>query len=137
MVIDDEPPVLDLTDVVKPDGSIVKVKKTDSENSDMGSFLKLVQENASLDYENKFHKEEYIAQQLQKAPIISADVSSSPVTSSSEKQPDKNETIPNPKSMEEISASLINKWINNNLPDIAKKVVEEKIRELLKKHPAE
>ena len=43
MVVAEEPPVLDLTDMVKPDGSIEKIRTPDSGGSDMGTFLKLVQ----------------------------------------------------------------------------------------------
>jgi hypothetical protein len=54
MVMDEEPPVLELTDVISKDGSINKVNKdsvapiksADSKNPDMSSFLRLIQENA-------------------------------------------------------------------------------------------
>ncbi|MDR2268498.1 MAG: hypothetical protein LBD81_03570, partial [Holosporaceae bacterium] len=53
MVMDEEPPVLELTDVISKDGSITKLTKDniapitslDSKNPDMSSFLRLIQEN--------------------------------------------------------------------------------------------
>ncbi|MDR2646136.1 MAG: DUF2497 domain-containing protein [Holosporaceae bacterium] len=117
MVIDEEPPVLDLTDMIRPDGSIEKVR-VDSENSEMGAFLKLVQENADAVSEKNFKFNEPHHRYHQ-----------------TEKESDKKETVS--KLLKETSISLINKWINNNLPDIAKNVVEEKIRELLKKQSIE
>ncbi|MDR0632390.1 MAG: hypothetical protein LBF54_04120 [Holosporaceae bacterium] len=134
MVIDDEPPVLDLTDMVKPDGSVVKIKAADSEHSDIGAFLKLVQKNADSISERKHQKEEYIAQHLQKAPIISTDVSSCPTVSKTEEnssQPNGNETIL--ELLKEVAIPLLDKWAKDNLPDIAKNIMEEKFRELLKR----
>ncbi|MDR2781155.1 MAG: hypothetical protein LBB21_01685 [Holosporaceae bacterium] len=164
MMIDDEPPVLDLTDMVKPDGSIVKIKNT--ENTDMGAFLKFVQENsnstsgsASASALNQKHLKEDFTQQLKTGQLVSADISSCPVVSSSERKVDKNEAIlellkelsepliskwinDNLPDIAKRSEPLINKWISDNLPDIAKRVIEErvmvmerKIRDLLEKYP--
>ncbi|MDR1334569.1 MAG: DUF2497 domain-containing protein [Holosporaceae bacterium] len=138
MVIDDEPPVLNLTDMVKPDGSIVKIKNP--ENTDMGAFLKLVQENANSIQDQKRMKDEYISQQMKKAPIALTDISSCPINSTSEKKAEKNEAIL--ELLKEIAEPSINKWIDNHLSDIAKRAVEEKlktmegkIRDLFEKHP--
>jgi cell pole-organizing protein PopZ len=129
MVVDEEPPVLDLTDMVRPDGSIVKVKN--SENTDMGAFLKLVQENTDSisAADQKRFKGEYVEQQLKKAPVISADVSSSPFFSElakSEKKTDKNEAIL--ELVKEIAEPSVNKWIENHLYDMAKQAIDEKIK---------
>jgi hypothetical protein len=124
MVIDDEPPVLDLTDMVKPDGSIVKIKS--SENADMGAFLKLVQENTTSVPDCKRLKEEYVSQHLKKGPVISADISSCPIDSVSEKKIDKNEAIL--ELLKEIAAPSVNKWVENHLQDIAGQIIEERIR---------
>jgi cell pole-organizing protein PopZ len=60
MVMDEEPPVLELTDVISGDGSIVKASKnvethqlgSGGKNPDMSSFLRLIQENADHHLEN-------------------------------------------------------------------------------------
>jgi hypothetical protein len=143
MVVDEEPPVLDLTDMVRPDGSIVKVKN--SENADMGAFLKLVQENSDSvsTADQKRFKDEYISQQLKKAPIISTDVSNYPFSCESdkktEKKTDKNEAIL--ELLREIAQPTVNKWIENHLCDMAKEAIDEKmktiegkIRDLFEKH---
>ncbi|MDR1982481.1 MAG: DUF2497 domain-containing protein [Holosporaceae bacterium] len=155
MIIDDEPPVLDLTDIVKPDGSVVKIKGLDSESSDIGSFLKLVQENTNSDLKNKHLKEEYVSQQLQKAPLVTTDVSSCPISSQSEKKTDESKNSAVSDVLKEIAVPLINQWLNenlssiinkkieedpmvkkwmsDNLPEITKNIVEKTIRELVKK----
>jgi cell pole-organizing protein PopZ len=130
MVIDEEPPVLDLTDMIKPDGSIEKVK-VGPENSEMGAFLKLVQENADAIGENNSRSNESYPRYHQETHDVSADAFSHSTVTPSGKEFDKKETVS--ELLRETSISLINKWINNNLPDIAKNVVEEKIRELLKR----
>jgi cell pole-organizing protein PopZ len=135
MVIDDEPPVLDLTDMLKPDGTIVKIASTDpSENQDIGTFLKLAQKNAESMSEIKREKEGYAARQLQKAPLISADILSCPVTSRDER-PKQRPSEPNKKEevlelLKEVATPLIDKWLEDNLPKIVQKTVEEKLREL-------
>jgi hypothetical protein len=137
MVIDSEPPVLDLTDMVKPDGSIVKVRSP--ENADMSAFLKLVQENAASASNNERLKDEFVAQRLKKGPIVSADVSSCPIDSRPEKKTDKNEAIL--ELLKEIAAPSVNKWVENHIQDIVRQIVEErikiiegKIRDLFEKH---
>jgi cell pole-organizing protein PopZ len=143
MVIDNEPPVLDLTDVVKPDGSVVKIKQNDPEGADIGSFLKLAQENADLVLENKYKKEEFIAQQLKEAPIVSVGVSSCPITSNTKQKSSDFAESSDKKSeaimelIKEIMIPLINKWMDDNLPNIAKKVVEEKFREVFRRSSGE
>ncbi|MDR2157959.1 MAG: hypothetical protein LBO02_01425 [Holosporaceae bacterium] len=159
MVIDDEPPVLDLTDMIKPDGSIVKIKAVDVENPDMSSFLKLVQENANSVSEIKRKKEEYLAQKLQEAPIISADVSSYPHEQKKIKNDDKSDkddmvfdmlkkiavplidkwiadNLSNIVKQEIAEDPTIKKWIIDNISDITKNVVEEKIHNLLQNYQA-
>ncbi|MDR2106913.1 MAG: hypothetical protein LBO73_00045, partial [Holosporaceae bacterium] len=66
---------------ITPDGNIVKLKKSDPRSKDMGSFLKMVQENTTdpgerYDVEKRYDKEEYIAEKLKKGPIVSSGVSS-------------------------------------------------------------
>jgi cell pole-organizing protein PopZ len=137
MVIDDEPPVLDLTDMIKPDGSIVKIKNP--ENADMGAFLKLVQENANSVQNQKSLKDECVVQHLKTPPVVSMNISGCS-SSLSEKKADKNEAIL--ELLKEVAEPSINKWIDDHLPDIARRAVEErlktiegKIRDLFEKHP--
>ncbi|MDR0677465.1 MAG: DUF2497 domain-containing protein [Holosporaceae bacterium] len=126
MVIDENPPVLDLTDMVTRDGSIVKIKKPGSEESDMSSFLKLAQESAEIDPERK--KNEYIARGLKKGPIVSTDVSSSPFISAKTaeyenlKKPDHLE-----ESIKKMAATMIKDWLDGHLPPL----VEKKLKEAL------
>ncbi|MDR2724372.1 MAG: DUF2497 domain-containing protein [Holosporaceae bacterium] len=133
MVINQEPPVLDLINMVKSDGSIVKIEVNDAENPDMSSFLKLIQENTEP-YQEKEHGEKKEAiQHSQESLSTSASLSTAAFVP--KKLYDEKQIIA--KSMEESSIPLINKWIDDNLPSIAKQIVEEKIRELLKKYATE
>lgn len=106
MVIDSEPPVLELTDMVAENGDIVKVKSSvDSSSSDMGSFLKLIQANTDSP-----------------EPVLD-----SPKTIIDEKP------VSQAKSefLKEIASSLIQKWIDENLPNIVKDVAESEIKKIL------
>lgn len=106
MVIDTEPPVLELTDMVSENGDIVKVKsETESQSSDMGSFLKLIQEN------ERAPKEVPLTTEVQPKASVSQDKPS--------------------EFLKSIAAPLIREWINANLPKIVKEVAEKEIKKLL------
>ena len=105
MVIDTEPPVLELTDMVSENGDIVKVKSNvESQSSDMSSFLKLIQENEQTPKEMHFKAE------IQK-------------TSTSQDRPSE--------FLKSVATPLIREWINANLPKIVKEVAEKEIKKLL------
>ncbi len=107
MVIDTEPPVLELTDMISENGDIVKVKSgTESQSSDMGSFLKLIQENERAPKE---------------VPPSPAEVQPKPTVSH-----DKPSEF-----LKSIATPLIREWINANLPKIVKEIAEKEIKKLL------
>ncbi|MDR0555635.1 MAG: hypothetical protein LBG20_01315 [Holosporaceae bacterium] len=139
MVVGEEPPVLDLTDMIKPDGSIVKVKTPEVEKRDMGAFLKLVQENVDYDDGSGSNplqlKEDNSRQQGPYIIVDSQDVSEICKRAAENNKVPKSEIAL--ELLKEISIPLINKWINSNLPDIAKKVMEEIICDLRKKNSGE
>ncbi|MDR0968748.1 MAG: hypothetical protein LBL99_03930 [Holosporaceae bacterium] len=139
MVIDDEPPVLDLTDMVKPDGTIVKVKASDSSNNqDMGAFLKLAQKNAESmsDFKRKEENEEQTQQKTADSDVSTRVVVSCDVKNdASNQKQEKSEAIL--ELLKEIAIPLIDKWIEDNLPNLAKKAMENKLREWAKRFPVE
>lgn len=123
MVIDEEPPVLELTDMISNDGSIVKIQKNtkDGKNQDMGSFLKLIQENQD-DTQHNTKKEDNILennenlskyQQAQKEQILSK----------------KHDVIS--ELIKEILPPILQKWINDNLPNIVNNIVETEVKNFL------
>lgn len=109
MVIDSEPPVLELTDMVAENGDIVKVKSgIDHSSSDMGSFLKLIQANTDSP-----------------GPVL--DAPNPPLA----EKPEKPVSQAKSEFLKEIASSLIQKWIDENLPNIVKDVAEAEIKKIL------
>ncbi|GHU12227.1 hypothetical protein FACS189449_05530 [Alphaproteobacteria bacterium] len=137
MVIDEVPPVLELTDMVSSDGSIVKVKKSPTlgnKDPDMSSFLKLIQENT----DSGSRKEP--TPEIKKS--FSDDVSDRISCSLSCEIPEKEEVAQSCKSekndilmemVKETMISLIQRWLDENLRDIVKVVVEAEVRKLFEK----
>ncbi|MDR2766617.1 MAG: DUF2497 domain-containing protein [Holosporaceae bacterium] len=70
MVIDKEPPVLDLTDVVDADGRVVKSvpQKPSDTKSDFGSFLRLIQEGVDATGNNSAGATEKAEKNLEMQP---------------------------------------------------------------------
>lgn len=110
MVVDSEPPVLELTDMVSENGDIVKVKSgVSNSSSDMGSFLKLIQENDDSP-----------------KPTLE-----SPSVVRSEQPEQRCSKAGSSEFLKEIAISLIQKWINENLPSLVKEVAETEIKKIL------
>ncbi len=115
MVISDEPPVLELTDMINEDGNIVKIKKTDSisnesvnTSKDMDMFLKLAQEEEKA---------------IDKTCVDKA---------TEEKNVDKNSNILK-NIIIEIATPIIQDWLQENLPTITREIVKDKVKDILEK----
>ena len=109
-VIDTEPPGLELTDMVSENGNIVKVKSgTEASSSDMGAFLKLIQENANTPTPVKEK---------------SSSFSESQATTKSQDKPSSD-------FLKTVATPLVREWINENLPKIVKEIAEQEIKKLL------
>ncbi|MDR1375553.1 MAG: DUF2497 domain-containing protein [Holosporaceae bacterium] len=131
MVMDDEPPVLDLTDMVTQDGTVVKVEKSsDSEgkNPDMSSFLRLIQEGADNVPSDESGNGEPLAHK-QKTSVAFENLP--PNNQNRQDLLRKNETLAD--LIRGMIRPLVQKWINDNLPAIASKIVEAEVRRLLQK----
>lgn len=146
MVIDEEPPVLELTEMVSEDGSIVSLKKqagspdsSEKKSTDMSAFLKLIQQE---DTQNSLNVSSS-ANKKQSGVIVDSDVlepkpssrkhsENNSVGSSSKLSADYNNTI-----FQEIimdaAKPLIQDWIHNNLEQIVKAVVQSEVRNFLNK----
>ena len=116
MVIDDEPPVLELTDMISEDGSIVKIKNNSKgckNQQDMGSFLKLIQKNQDssenidrTDNSSQQHKQKGAQINREKHDVLSAII-------------------------KEVLPPILQKWMNDNLPKIVNNIVEVEVKNFL------
>ena len=130
MVVDAEPPVLDLTDMVADDGSIVKVGEDYPES--MGAFLKLAQENADsekhLDRERKtvVMPERRSTEKNDIMFEIFRDIASPEIKKWLEDN-----------LSEVVSIAVehaVKQWLTENLSQLAGNIVEREIRDLLKRN---
>jgi cell pole-organizing protein PopZ len=106
--------VLELTDMVSDNGSIVKIKK-DGKSPDMGSFLRLVQENADRNDPSALRD--------------TGDASRSAIN----ERYDESLKSPLYGIIREIVSPLLKEWVNDNLPSIVTKVVEAEVKSFLYK----
>ena len=132
MVIDEEPPVLELTEMVSEDGSIVSIKKkhnndvkTENKSSDMSSFLKLIQEDVSE-----------AAQEMAEMPAAAATHIEQPEEKatvnlkSEEKNPSLSENVLHELVREAITP-LLKDWLEKNLSSVINKIVETEVKNFL------
>lgn len=153
MVVDKDPPVLELTDVISSDGTIVKVKngqKDPKSQGELRDFLRLAQENGkdpSL-FENSSSEKQRTACNRSKAEdrVESSSIrgfSADCESDSSEKRLPKhtacedltasaNAEITVNEIVREVAAPLIKDWLSKNLPNLVREVVTEEIRKMLK-----
>ena len=112
MVIDKDPPVLELTDMISPDGAIIKVKQSETEK-DMKTFLRLAQENGAAGTT----EEQVVIKTC--SPVKEKKIDS--VGSGSVL----GEII------KEVATPLVREWLAANLPEIVRAVVAEEVRRLM------
>ncbi|GHU16944.1 hypothetical protein FACS189472_03120 [Alphaproteobacteria bacterium] len=135
MVIDEEPPILELTDMVSSDGSIMKVKKgigAENKNPDMSSFLKLIQENT----DSTHYKDPSPEIKKKFSDDVSGRISCSigceiPKKTEQTRETEKNDVLM--AMAKETMTPIIQKWLNENLQSIVKVVVEAEVRRLFEK----
>ncbi|MDR2681449.1 MAG: DUF2497 domain-containing protein [Holosporaceae bacterium] len=138
MVMDEEPPVLELTDMVSRDGSIVKIKKggmpDNNKNPDMGSFLKLIQENT-----DSASKKEAAKQEMPERVVCSVccDLPDSEELNFEKikEEPSSSQKSENTimEMIKSVMTPLIQKWLDENLQTIVKNAVESEIKKLFEK----
>lgn len=113
MVVDKDPPVLELTDMISPDGGIVRLKQgCEVSDRDMKSFLRLAQENGEVD--------------IAKEKVITENVS-----------PIKEKRITNDSGnvlgeiIREVATPLIKDWLSANFSKIVRDVVKEEVHKVI------
>lgn len=141
MVVDKDPPVLELTDMISSDGSIVKVKNGQKDvkgSSELKDFLRLAQENG---------KESLILKDSASGKLQSADTECHPCSVEPEKGAGlpRHATCENPMTSDgvkitvneiirEVAAPLIKDWLEKNLPSLAKEIVTTEIQKMIKQN---
>ncbi len=125
MVVDKEPPVLDLTDMISKDGTIVKVKKNNGENKDeqdMGTFLKLIQENQDTIVNQKNASQNNIDSQNHERKTFSKQ-------KSDESQDNLIIDI-----IKETLSPILQNWVKENLHTIVSEMVEKEVKAFIYQH---
>ena len=154
MVIDEEPPVLELTEMVSDDGSIVSLKKdaaspspsSDKKNTDMSAFLKLIQQEGAQNSPASPSAEVGRASASRRqSSIVDNDSDNSETTKTSASSGRKNsESQSGNKSADyhdtvfqdlviDTAKPLIEDWIRNNLEQIVRATVQSEVRSFLNK----
>lgn len=137
MVVDSEPPVLDLTDMVAEDGSIVKVgENNEVAEEGMGTFLQLAHDNADdeLRKEQKHEKTDSIKEEI---PIKTEEDLKNESQPKEENHMGEEKEKVSAKSdvmveiFREIAAPEVKKWLEAKLPQIASKEVQPVINQWL------
>jgi len=130
MVIDKDPPVLELTDMISPDGTIVKVcsnQNNYSSKNEMRDFLRLAQEESNTS--------------LSKALTNNSEETDDPAPVKNELTP--NKTVSNQVSSQkigitvrdvirEIATPIVEKWLEKNLKNLVKEVVTAEVQNMIK-----
>ena len=139
MVIDKDPPVLELTDMISPDGTIVKVKRGQGDfkiKNEMRDFLRLAQEESDTS--------------LVDTPS-EVDQEKSEFAESSETEKDKPEDLhlkmTETKSItsekmgivvsdvvREVATPIIEKWLEKNLPNLVREIVTAEVQKMVKQN---
>lgn len=127
MVIDKDPPVLELTDMISPDGTIIKVgngQSACSVTNEMRDFLRLAQEETDTS--------------LSKG--LALNTVSTDTSETTEKRPTLSETKENPSKkigitvsdvVREIAAPIIGQWLEKNLRDVVKEIVTAEVQKMI------
>ncbi len=151
MVVDKDPPVLELTDMVSPDGSIVKVKnghKDSKDNSELKDFLRLAQENgrdSSLFkdaspvrrsvHTNAINSDNNAASNSVDDSIFSGKNKGLPQHADNENLVSSNNAkITVNEIIREVAAPIISNWLEKNLPGLAKEIVTAEIQKMMKQN---
>ncbi len=137
MVIDKDPPVLELTDMISSDGTIVKVKRGDGDfkiKNEMRDFLRLAQEESDVSL-------------VADSPKVASETISPVETQKVEKkvlsdlQLNKTQSITSEKVgiavsdvVRDVATPIIEKWLEKNLSDLVREIVTSEIQKMVKQN---
>ena len=149
MVIDKDPPVLELTDMVSSDGTIVKLKngqKNSKSKNELRDFLRLAQENGK---ESQLLKDPSLAKRRTKDcesndEVVDAfefdSVPSEKIEGLTGHADCKNSMASASSSVtvneiiREVAAPLIKDWLKKNLPGLAKEIIAAEVQKMMKQN---
>lgn len=134
MVVDEEPPVLELTDMVSEDGKIVNLRKPTGpeKKNDMSSFLQLIQENSDKKSDSEhvsLQAKEQVSPQVKEQAPLRLDNSASAAPSQQRKEGSQRNLL-----IDIVQASLrpiLKQWLEENLRNIVTGLVKEEINKAL------
>jgi len=150
MVIDKDPPVLELTDMVSPDGSIIKIKngqKKSKSKSELRDFLRLAQENggdSQLSKDSSSKRQTNGCGESSDAVVDASECEFDSASSESRKGLPKHAdcrtavasggAVTVDEIIREVSAPLIKDWLEKNLPSLAKEIIAAEIQKMIKRN---
>ncbi len=134
MVVDEEPPVLELTDMVSEDGKIVNLRKPTGpeKKNDMSSFLQLIQENSDKKSDSEpvsLQAKEQVSPQVKEQAPLRLDNPTSAAPSRQRKDGSQRNLL-----IDIVQASLrpiLKQWLEENLRNIVTELVKEEINKAL------
>lgn len=138
MVVDEEPPVLELTEMVSEDGSIVSLKKkpsdsTEKKGNDMSAFLKLIQQEGAQDsVGGEDSSQEKPSKKPKDRETKVCSTSNDSIRLAGNTAAPRDSTVFQELILEEAKP-LIKDWINNNLAQIVKDIVQKEVHDFLNK----
>lgn len=151
MVVDKDPPVLELTDMVSSDGTIVKLKngqKNSKKKNELRDFLQRAQESGK---ESLLFKDPVLAKRWVKGRnqnddevVAASECESDSASSEKNKELPKHMDCPNPMASDsavtmneiirEVAAPLIKDWLDKNLQSLAKEIITAEVQKMMKQN---
>ncbi|MBO6055474.1 MAG: DUF2497 domain-containing protein [Alphaproteobacteria bacterium] len=151
MVVDKDPPVLELTDMVSSDGTIVKLKngqKSSKKKNELRDFLQRAQESGR---ESQLFKDSALAKRRGKGcgqndnenvsvSECEFDSASSEKIKGLPKHTNCSDPIASDRAVtvseivREIAAPLIKDWLEKNLPELAKEIIAVEVQKMMKQN---
>ncbi len=137
MVIDKDPPVLELTDMISPDGTIVKVKRGGCDfkiKNEMRDFLRLAQEESEVslvDNSSKVSEETVAPVEVPKTEEEKAS-DFQLETAGTESITSEKVGIVVSDVVREIATPIIEKWLEQNLSGLVREIVTSEVQKMVK-----
>lgn len=129
MVIDKDPPVLELTDMVSPDGTIIKLKSSHnncSSKNEMRDFLRLAQEE-SISSLSEDLRDEADASDSVKEELPLHETKENPMST-------QKISITVSDVVREIASPIIKEWLDKNLENLVKEIVMAEVQKMIRQN---
>lgn len=151
MVVDKDPPVLELTDMISSDGTIVKLKngrKNSKKKNELRDFLQRAQESGK---ESQLFKDPALAKRWSEGCdqnddeiVAASECESDSASSERSKKLPKHTDCQNPMASDnavmvneiirEVATPLIKNWLEKNLPALAKEIIAAEVQKMIKQN---